>query len=166
MESILKSLKLGKASGHDQTNNRILKELAHSLSFPLCDLFNYSLSCGKVPELWKQAIVTPIFKKGDQSEVSNYRPISLLSTIGKAMEKLVHKYVFNFFLEHHVITTLQSGFTAGDSTVNQLVDIYNTFCCALDEGKKVRAVFFFDISIRKPRYFDVFTFFFYQNIYQ
>ena len=145
VESILKSLKLGKASGPDQINNRILKELAHSLSFPLCDLFNYSLSCGKVPELWKQANVTPIFKKGDQSEVSNYRPISLLSTIGKAMEKLVHKYVFNFFLEHHVITTLQSGFTAGDSTVNQLVDIYNTFCRALDEGKEVRAVFF-DIS--------------------
>ena len=78
----------------------------------------------------------------------------------------MHKYVFNFFLEHHVITTLQSGFTAGDSTVNQLVDIYNTFCRALDEGKKVRAVFFFDISILKPRYFDVFTIFVYQNIYQ
>ena len=55
------------------------------------------------------------------------------------------KYVFNFFLEQHVITTLQSGFTAGDFTVNQLVDIYNTFCRALDEGKEVRAVFF-DIS--------------------
>ena len=61
------------------------------------------------------------------------------------MEKLVDKYAFNFFLEHHVITTLQSGFTAGDSTVNQLVDIYNISCRALDEGKKVRAVFF-DIS--------------------
>ena len=58
------------------------------------------------------------------------------------MEKLVHKYVFNFFIEHHVITTLQPDFTAGDSTVNQLVDIYNTFCLALDEGKEVRAVFF------------------------
>ena len=91
VESVLKSLKLGKASGPHQINNRILKELAHSLSFPLCDLFNYSLSCGKVPELWKQANVTRIFKKGDQSEVSNYRPISLLSTIGKAMEKLLVK---------------------------------------------------------------------------
>ena len=48
--------------------------------------------------------MTPIFKKGDQSEVSNYIPISLLCTIGKAMEKLVHKYDFNFFMEHHVIT--------------------------------------------------------------
>ena len=61
------------------------------------------------------------------------------------MEKLVHKYVSDYFIEHNVITSLQSGFTSGDSTVNQLVDIYNTFCRALDEGKEVRAVFF-DIS--------------------
>ena len=117
VESTLKSLKVGKASGPDQINNRILEELANPLPFPLCDLFNYSLFCGKIPKIWKQANETPIFKKGDQSEVSIYRPNSLLCAIGKAMEKLVHKYVFNFFMEHHVITTLQSGFTAGDSTV-------------------------------------------------
>ena len=51
------------------------------------------------------------------------------------------KYVLNFFRDHQVITTMQSGFIPGDSTVNQLVDIYNTFCKALDEGKDVRAVF-------------------------
>ena len=59
----------------------------------------------------------------------------------KFLKKIVHKHVFNFFHEHHVITTLQSGFVPGDSTVNQLVDIYNTFCKALDEGKEVRAIF-------------------------
>ena len=53
----------------------------------------------------------------------------------------MHKNVFNFFREHEVITTLQSGFIPGDSTVNQLVDVYNTFCKALDEGKEVRAIF-------------------------
>ena len=53
--------------------------------------------------------------------------------------------VFNFFMEHHVITTLQSSFTAGDFTVNQIVDVYNTFCWGLDEGKEVRAIFL-DIS--------------------
>ena len=53
------------------------------------------------------------------------------------MEKIVHKHTFNFLLDRHV----QSGFVPGDSTVNQLVDIYNTFCKALDEGKEVRAFF-------------------------
>ena len=141
VESILKSLPLGKATGPDLINNRLLKELARPLSFPLCDLFNFSLSHGLVPEVWKQANVSPIHKKNDPSEISNYRPISLLSTVGKVLEKIVHKHVFNFFHDHHVITTLQSGFVPGDSTVNQLVDIYNTFCKALDEGKEVRAIF-------------------------
>ena len=66
--------------------------------------------------------------------MSNYRPISLLNTIGKVMEKNVHKHMFNFFLDQHAITSLQSVFFPGDSTVNQLVDIYNTFCKALDDG--------------------------------
>ena len=97
--------------------------------------------------------MTPIFKKGYQSEVSNYRPISLLITIGKVMEKLVHKYVIDYFTEHNITctTTLQPGFTAGDSTVNQLVDIYNTFCRALDEGKEVRPVFLAHLSRRLTR---------------
>ena len=94
-----------------------------------------------MPSLWKQANVTPVFKKNEPSDISNYRPISLLNTIGKVLEKIVHKYVYNFLSKHQVITTLQSGFIPGDSTVNQLVDIYNTFCRALDDGKEVRAIF-------------------------
>ena len=61
--------------------------------------------------------------------------------MGKVLEKIVHKHLFNFLNTHHVITTLQLGFVPGDSTANQLVDIYNTFCKALDEGKEIRAIF-------------------------
>ena len=116
----LKSLKTGKAAGPDTINNRLLIELAQ----PLCDLFNFSLFSGKVPDIWKQANVTPIHKKNDPSDVSNYRPISLLSTVGKVIEKLVHKHVFNYFRDHEILTALQSGIVEGDSTINQLVDIY------------------------------------------
>ena len=93
------------------------------------------------PNIWKEANVSPIYKKDDPSLVSNYRPISLLSTVGKVMEKVIHKHMFNFLKEHEVLTRLQSEFVPGDSTANQLVDIYNTFCKALDDGKEVRAVF-------------------------
>ena len=85
--------------------------------------------------------MTPIFKKDDPSVVSNYRPISLLSAVGKVLEKVVHKHLFNYICDHKILSALQSGFIPGDSTVNQLVDIYNTFCKSLDEGKEVRAVF-------------------------
>ena len=57
------------------------------------------------------------------------------------MEKIIHKHIVNFFKEQNVITCFQSGFVPGDSTTNQLVEIYKTFCKALDEGKEVRAIF-------------------------
>ena len=94
-----------------------------------------------MPNIWKKANVSPIHKKNDPSDVSNYRPISLLSTVSRVLEKLVHKNLFNFFLDNNAITAIQSGFVLGDSTVNQLIDICNTFCKALDEGKEVRAIF-------------------------
>ena len=73
----LKSLPIGKAAGPDLDliNNRLIKELAQRLALPLSDLFDFSLSSGSVPHIWKQG-VTPIYKKNDPSDVSNYRPIS------------------------------------------------------------------------------------------
>ena len=97
VKDILNTLKLGKASGPDNVNNRILKEAAVPLSDPLCDLFNYSMSKRVCPNIWKEANVSPLYKKDDPSIVSNYRPVSLLSTIGKVMEKIIHKHMFNFF---------------------------------------------------------------------
>ena len=62
-------------------------------------------------------------------------------SVGKTLEKLVHKHVHNYLLENSIIISFQSGSTAGYSSFNQLVELYNTFCQALDEGKEVRSVF-------------------------
>ena len=61
--------------------------------------------------------------------------------MGKVLEKVVQKHLFNYICDHEILSSLQSGFIAGDSTVNQLVDIYIIFCKSLDKGKEVRAVF-------------------------
>ena len=83
----------------------------------------------------------PIPKGGDRTAVSNYRPISLLSNINKVLERIVFKHLYNHFLENDILTPLQSGFIPGDSTVNQLLFLYNAFCKALDAGKEVRVIF-------------------------
>ena len=85
VEEILSSLKLGKASGPDNINNKILKEAAIPLSKPLCDLFNYSMSKCICPDIWKEANVSPLYKKDDPSLVNNYRPISLLAKLWKRL---------------------------------------------------------------------------------
>ena len=82
-----------------------------------------------------------MYKKADPQDVSNYRPISLLSVISKVMERIIHKYMFNFYRETDFITPFQSGFIPKDSTVNQLLSLYHSICLALDEGKEIRAVF-------------------------
>ena len=63
VESVLKTLPLGKAVGSDDINNRILREVAHGLPYPMCSLLNHSLQLGIFLDLWKDALVCPIFKK-------------------------------------------------------------------------------------------------------
>ena len=141
VESLLKSLVDGKASGPNGLNNKVLKELASEISEPLCSLFNYSLSLGSFPNSWKEANITPIPKKGDLSLLTNHRPVSLLNAELKVFERLVFKHLFNHLRDNNILTPLQSGFIPGDSTVNQLTFLYNTFCRALDEGKEIRVAF-------------------------
>ena len=100
----LKILKSGKPTSPDTINNKVLKELSNEISRPLCDIFNYSLSQSKVPRQWKLAHVCAIFKMKDHHDVSNYRPISLLSAIRKVFERIFHKQVSNFFHDNTFIS--------------------------------------------------------------
>ena len=77
VKSVLETLKIGKASGPDYIHNYVLKMCAAELSEPLLKSFNYSLSQSKVPKIWKEANVTPVFKKDDPSDckkLSTYFP--------------------------------------------------------------------------------------------
>ena len=138
---MLKALPVGKASCPDGLSNRVLRELSKELSVPYCSLFNQSLRVGIVPSSYKEANVCPVPKTGDLSLVSSYQPISLLNSEDKVLERLVFKHLFNHLRDNNLLSSLQSGFLPGDSTVNQLTFLYNTFCQALDSGKEVRAVF-------------------------
>ena len=141
VKSALQTLKTGKASGPNGLSNRILRELSSELSHPLCCLFNKSLQSGIVPASYKEANVCPIHKKGERSNVCNYRPISLLNSENKVLERLIFKNLYNHLLDNNFLSSFQSGFIPGDSTENQLTFLYHTFCEALDAGKEVRAVF-------------------------
>ena len=142
---ILKCLDISKASGPDGISPKLLKEAASIIHKPLTILFNMSLTQKQFPSIWKEANVTPLYKKGEENSCSNYRPISLLSCTGKVFEKVVFKHVFNFFRDNLVISPNQSGFIPGDSTVNQLVSLYHELSLAVDQQKEVRVVFL-DIS--------------------
>ena len=88
VNSILKSLPIGKATGPDGVSNRILSALANELSLPICHFFNQSLNQGDVPDCFKESHISPVPKGRDPSELSNYRPISLLSNLEKVLKEL------------------------------------------------------------------------------
>ena len=141
VEDILKNLETSKATSPDCINPRLLREAAPILKYPLYKLFNISLSLSSFPSEWKLATVTPVFEKDSPGILKNYRPISLISIVGKVMERCVNKHIYNFLLENRIISSNQSGFTPGDSAINQLLYITNEFGKALDDGKEDRVVF-------------------------
>ena len=110
VESVLLWLPLGKY-------NRILREIAREISPALSTFFNTSLRVGKVPDSFKEALVTSVLKGGDRSIVSNLRPISVYNNIDKSFERILFKNLY--FLENNILTLFQSRFTSGDSTVSQ-----------------------------------------------
>ena len=140
IETVFKSLPVGKAAGPDSINNRVLRKLASELSVPFCCLFNRSLQIGEFPDYWKRVHVSPIAKSGNRASPSKYCPISLLCNPEKCFERVVFKHLYNHFHDNQILTLLQSGFIPGDSTVSQLTFLYNTFSQALDSGKEVRVV--------------------------
>lgn len=135
-------LNASKPSGPDELMPRLIKIIGKYLIKPLTLLYNKSLSLGEVPQQWKMANVSAIFKgKGDEHDPTNYRPISVTSCLGKMLEKIIFKYLFNYLQDFEILTKYQSGFRPRDSTVNQLLEIYNIIIENLDKGKDVRFIF-------------------------
>ena len=141
VHDLLKCIDPSKSTGPDGVSPRLLKEAGVAIVPSLTKLMNLSLSSATVPDSWKLAHVIPLFKKGEKSEVNNYRPVSLLSCVSKILERVVFKHIFNYLRDSHFLSEHQSGFQPGDSTVNQLCYLYHTFCEALDNKKDVYIVF-------------------------
>ena len=137
----LSQLVAKKAAGPDILGNKILKSCARILGSSLAYLFNKSLSSGIFPSLWKEANITPIYKKNDKDDIRNYRPVSLISSVGKALERLVYDKLYAYFIQNNALTWKNSGFKKGDSTVNQLIYLINNIYKERDFGNDVCMVF-------------------------
>ena len=118
---LLKSLKTNKASGPDGLPNRILKECAEELSPALTAIFNQSLNTGELPEDWRNANVSPIYKKESRHEAENYRPVSLTCVCCKVMEHIICKHMLNHLEKNNILIHLQHGFRSGHSCESQLI---------------------------------------------
>ena len=107
---LLHIIDTSKATGPDMVSPKLLREAGLAIVPSLCKLFRLSLSLQKFPDIWKNANVTPLYKKNDPQTTSNYRPVSLLSCVGKIFERVIFKYTFNFLRDNNILNPNQSGF--------------------------------------------------------
>ena len=137
--NVLSNLDVNKATAPNDISPFILKSCRSVLAESLSSIFNFSLNIGQVPSEWKKAYVAPVFKKGDKSDVSNYRPISLLVCASKVMERCVFSHVYSYISP--LLYSLQHGFMKKRSCTTQLLEVYHNIGKTLDEGGQVDIIF-------------------------
>ncbi len=139
---LLDKLKTDKSAGPDNISPRLLKETATELSKGLAILFQRSIQEGKLPTPWKDATVSPVFKKGAKSDPGNYRPISLTSVVGKLLERLIRQCLMDHLKQHNLLSDSQFGFRNGRSCQLQLLHVLDSWTEDLDQGLNVDILFF------------------------
>ena len=126
--------------GPDGLHPRILKQLAPTIAPILQIIFPKSLNTGKVPSDWKQANVSPIFKKGERYNAANYQPVSLTCIRSKLLEHIVTKHLISYLDENKILYDLQHSFRSKRSTELQLVAFTQDILKNLKAGKQTDVI--------------------------
>ncbi len=133
----IKALRKDAAAGPDGLTPRVLKEFEAQLAKPLEILFNKSIRTGEIPEDWRKANVTPIFKKGTKGDPGNYRPVSLTSVPCKLLESIIKDKLLHHLMANNLIKDIQHGFMPGRSCATNLTEFMDMVTRSMDEGRSV-----------------------------
>ena len=134
VENLINDLNISKASGPNGIPTKILRMISSEISLPLSTIFNIAIITGTHPDKLKLVNAIPVFKKGSRLEISNYRPISLLSNLNKIFEKILYKRIYSFIEKNQSLYSLQFGFHAKHSTTHALINITEKIRFALDNN--------------------------------
>jgi exonuclease III len=131
-----------KSCGYDGVPMFLVKRVASLIAAPLAHVFSFSFEQGVYPVALKQAVVVPLFKKGDKLSAKNYRPISNLPSFSKVLENCFLSRLTNFFQSNNLLPPSQHGFLKGRSTMTALYEYLNEVYSALQKKSKVLSIFF------------------------
>ena len=105
------------SSGHDEIPLKLLKFSIKSIVKPVVHIINSSLITGIFPDELKISKVVPVYKKGDKTDRSNYRPISVLPALSKIYERVMYNRIFKHLIDNNLFDNQQHGFRRGKSVV-------------------------------------------------
>lgn len=149
----VKQLRNGASAGPDLYINEFLKNGSEVLLNYIHTLFNKVFEVGYFPELWSEGFIVPIFKKGDKTEVSNYRGITLLSTVGKLFTRVLNNRLNSWAEEYNIYIEAQAGFRTNMSTIDNIFILSGLISHNLNNNKHLYCAFIdftkaFDYVIR------------------
>ena len=137
----LNKLKTNKAAGPDGIFPRVLKELSEIIFKPLASIFRQSLETGEIPDDWKQGNIIPIYKKGDRTDLGNYRPISLTCIICKIMESIIRDKLELFIENNNILKDSQHGFCKGRSCLTNMLTFFEEATKSFDVSRAYDIVY-------------------------
>ena len=142
---VINNLKPKTSQGMDNMSNKLLKQIKDEIVKPLTIIINQTLNTGIFPDKLKIAKVLPIHKKGDINLIDNYRPISLLPSLSKVFERIMHQQLVKHFDDNKLFYKNQYGFRTYHSTEMAVLELVDRITCALD-NKHLSLGIFLDLS--------------------
>ena len=141
LEKIIDQLHPKLSSGLDDVNNKIIKELKEHIVIPLTIIFNNSITEGIFPQKMKTAKIVPLYKSKERNLTTNYRPISLLITISKLLEKVIYSRVYNFLCATNQLYVSQYGFRKMHSCEHAVGELIASITKGIEKGKYTAGIF-------------------------
>lgn len=141
VHEIILKLKHSNSYGEDEISNCILKEIGIYVLEPLTHVINLSLEQGTFPSKLKNAIIKPLYKKGNCDSVENYRPISMLPSVSKVYESSVSGKLASYFLDNKMLDEHQHGFTKNKSLDSAMCDLIGEITSCLDNKLTTMGLF-------------------------
>jgi hypothetical protein len=142
---IIRKMKSSNTKGYDEISSVMLKNIKENIAFPISILINRSLLEGQFPDDLKIAKVVPLYKTKSKDDVSNYRPISVLSSISKIYEKIIHKRLLKHLQANNLLSPFQFGFRPKHSTCHAVTKLTEDILLSF-ENKKITLAVFCDLS--------------------
>ena len=118
-----------------------MKSLNEAISLPLCRIFNQSISEGRFPDLMKLAEVVPLYKSKEMDIVLNYRPISLLITTLKVLEKITYKRVYSYLERNNILYNSQYEFRTNHNCEQAIMELVSRLLHAKERGEYSVGIF-------------------------
>ncbi len=141
IELRLKSLDKTKSYGVDLVHPRVLNECSNAFSYPLYLIFKKSNEFGALPDIWKRANFTALFKKGSKLKPSYYRPVSLTSIPCKLLERILADCLMDYLVKNNILTRKQHEFMRGKSCTTNLLEYIDLLTSHIFNGKAVDVLY-------------------------